>query len=105
MNPGLHFDVEAECDAETWPCDIVTGCGGDLKVLGFYFSSHNIHWSSEPPGQNLSGRHALPVVIFKVFGHNPPLRIDDIAPRIWNSVRRRARFHRFVEDVVSAYDL
>ena len=104
MHPGLHFDVDAECDAETWPSDVVTGCGGDLKVLGFDCSSHHIHWAPELPGQNVCCRDALLEVIFKVLGHHHPSRIDNIDARIWNAVGRRARLDRFVEDVVCAND-
>ena len=59
----------------------------------------------ELPGQNVGGGDAVLVVILKVLGHDPSLRIDDIDARIRNAVGKRARIGRFVEDVVCAYDL
>jgi hypothetical protein len=105
VHAGLQFDVEAQRDSKARPCDFVTGRGGDLKVLGFGCSSRCIQWCPKVPGQNVSGRDAFLIVILKVLGYDPPVRIDDIYARIRNTVGRRTRLCRFVENVVGAYDL
>jgi len=105
MHLGLHFDIEAECDAETWPSDVVTGCGGDLKVLGFGRSSRRIHWSPELPGQDVSGRDAVFVIILEELGHHLTLSVNDINAGIRDSVGKCTRLNRLIQDVVGAYDL
>ena len=105
VHAGVQIDVEAECDPEAGPCNVVTGRGGDSKVFRFGYSSCSIHWSPKLPDQNVSRRDAVFVVVFKVLGRDFPLRIDDVDPRIRNAIRERAWLGRFIEDVIGANDL
>jgi hypothetical protein len=105
MHAGFQLDLETERDAETGSRDGVTGRCGDLKVLGFGCPSRHIDWGPELPGQNVSGRDAILIVIFEVLGQNPALRIYDIHPWIRNAKGWCARLRFFIEDVVGSYDL
>jgi hypothetical protein len=105
VHAGLQLDVEAECDAEARPRDVVAGRGRDSNVFRFGRSSRSLHRSPELPGQNVSRRDTVFVVLFKVLGRDFPLPIDDVDARIRNAVRDGAWFGRFNEDVIGANDL
>jgi hypothetical protein len=43
VHTGLQLDIEAQCDSETGPSDLITGCRGDLEVLGLGDAAGLIH--------------------------------------------------------------